>query len=50
MKAFKVVAPFDVSGDQGRAVDSLVKGVDAGGRFLTLKASRDRGKPSQWPR
>ncbi len=44
MKAFKVVAPFDVSGDQGRAVDSLVKGVDAGGRFLTLKGVTGSGK------
>ena len=44
MKAFKAVAPFELSGDQGRAVESLVKGAEAGEKFLTLKGVTGSGK------
>ncbi len=41
---FKLVAPFDVSGDQGAAVDALSKGIEAGDRAQTLKGVTGSGK------
>ncbi|HIV99402.1 MAG TPA: excinuclease ABC subunit B [Candidatus Ornithospirochaeta avicola] len=41
---FKVVAPFDLSGDQGNAVESLYKGYLAGDRAQTLKGVTGSGK------
>ena len=41
---FKLVAPFDVSGDQGAAVDTLSKGIEAGDRAQTLKGVTGSGK------
>ena len=41
---FKLAAPFDVSGDQGAAVDALSKGIEAGDRAQTLKGVTGSGK------
>lgn len=41
---FKVVSPFDLSGDQGNAVESLYKGYLAGDRAQTLKGVTGSGK------
>ena len=43
-RSFKVVAPFDVSGDQGQAIDALSKGLEAGDRAQTLKGVTGSGK------
>jgi excinuclease ABC subunit B len=44
MKAFKVVSPFEPSGDQPEAIESLAQGVLAGERYLTLKGVTGSGK------
>ncbi|HAE21297.1 MAG TPA: excinuclease ABC subunit B [Spirochaetaceae bacterium] len=44
MKAFKVVSPFEPSGDQPQAIMSLAEGVMAGERYLTLKGVTGSGK------
>lgn len=41
---FKVVAPFDVSGDQGQAIEALSRGIEAGDRSQTLKGVTGSGK------
>ena len=41
---FKVVAPFDVSGDQGAAIEALSRGIEAGDRAQTLKGVTGSGK------
>ena len=41
---FKVVAPFDVSGDQGQAIEALSRGIEAGDRAQTLKGVTGSGK------
>ena len=43
-KPFVVHAPFDVSGDQQQAIDSLAQGVIDGDRFQTLKGVTGSGK------
>ncbi|MBB6478992.1 excinuclease ABC subunit UvrB [Spirochaeta isovalerica] len=44
MNQFKVVSPFEPSGDQGRAIESLSKGLDEGLEFQTLKGVTGSGK------
>ena len=44
MKAFKVAAPFEPSGDQPQAIAALAKGVLAGDRYQTLKGVTGSGK------
>lgn len=44
MKAFKVVAPFDLSGDQGGAVRTLADAAKSGARYMTLKGVTGSGK------
>ena len=44
MKPFRVVAPFEPSGDQGSAIRSLVAAVNSGERFMTLKGVTGSGK------
>ena len=43
-KAFKVVSPFDVSGDQGQAIERLARGIENGDRAQTLKGVTGSGK------
>ncbi len=44
MKPFKVVAPFEPSGDQPEAIAALAAGIAAGDRFQTLKGVTGSGK------
>jgi len=44
MRKFKVVAPFEPSGDQGPAISALANGVLAGDKFQTLKGVTGSGK------
>ncbi|MFZ3110817.1 MAG: excinuclease ABC subunit UvrB [Rectinemataceae bacterium] len=44
MKPFRVVAPFEPSGDQGSAIRSLVNAVNSGERYMTLKGVTGSGK------
>jgi excinuclease ABC subunit B len=44
MKPFKVMAPFEPSGDQGRAIRTLSDSVRNGARFTTLKGVTGSGK------
>jgi len=44
MKPFKVVAPFEPSGDQPEAIAALAAGLGAGDRFQTLKGVTGSGK------
>lgn len=41
---FRVVAPYEMSGDQPQAVDKLAKGVEAGLRYQTLLGVTGSGK------
>ena len=43
-RSFHVVSPFDVSGDQGQAIDRLAKGIENGDRAQTLKGVTGSGK------
>lgn len=44
MRKFKVVSDFDVSGDQGQAIDSLSEGFLRGDKYQTLKGVTGSGK------
>ena len=44
MRKFKVVSDYEPSGDQPEAIDSLVKGLEAGDRYQTLKGVTGSGK------
>ncbi len=44
MKAFKVAAPFEPSGDQPQAIAALAKGILSGDRYQTLKGVTGSGK------
>ena len=44
MKPFRVVAPFEPSGDQGSAIRGLVNAVNSGERYMTLKGVTGSGK------
>lgn len=44
MKAFKVVAPFDVAGDQGQAIDTIAASLESGHHYTTLKGVTGSGK------
>ncbi|HWR10983.1 MAG TPA: excinuclease ABC subunit UvrB [Rectinemataceae bacterium] len=44
MKPFKVVAPFEPSGDQGSAIRTLADAARTGARYLTLKGVTGSGK------
>ena len=44
MNLFKVVSPFEPSGDQGKAIDVLAKGLNEGLSFQTLKGVTGSGK------
>jgi len=41
---FRVAAPFEPSGDQGTAIESLSRGVNKGNKFQTLKGVTGSGK------
>ena len=43
-RRFHVVSPFDISGDQGQAIDKLAKGIENGDRAQTLKGVTGSGK------
>src|SRR5574344_1753479 len=43
-KPFVLHSDYDVSGDQGQAVDSLVNGLAGGDRYQTLKGVTGSGK------
>ena len=43
-KPFKVVAPYEPSGDQGPAIEKLANGILAGDRAQTLKGVTGSGK------
>ncbi len=43
-RKFHVVSPFDISGDQGQAIDRLAKGIEDGDRAQTLKGVTGSGK------
>ena len=43
-RKFHVVSPFDISGDQGQAIDKLAKGIENGDRAQTLKGVTGSGK------
>ena len=43
-RSFHVVAPFDVSGDQGQAIEQLSRGIEQGDRAQTLKGVTGSGK------
>ena len=43
-RRFHVVSPFDISGDQGQAIDRLAKGIEDGDRAQTLKGVTGSGK------
>ena len=44
MREFKVVSPFEPSGDQGQAIDRLSQGFLRGDKFQTLKGVTGSGK------
>ncbi|MDR0389635.1 MAG: excinuclease ABC subunit B [Spirochaetaceae bacterium] len=44
MRKFEVVSPFELAGDQGRAVKELTRGIEAGDRFQTLQGVTGSGK------
>ncbi len=44
MKAFKVVAPFQPSGDQPEAIEALANGIKGGDRFQVLRGVTGSGK------
>ena len=44
MKEFKVVSPFEPSGDQGQAIEKLSEGFLRGDKFQTLKGVTGSGK------
>jgi len=44
MKPFKVVAPFEPSGDQGTAIQSLAEAASSGTKYMTLKGVTGSGK------
>ncbi|MBQ4024701.1 MAG: excinuclease ABC subunit B [Treponema sp.] len=44
MRKFKVVSDYEPSGDQPEAIDALVKGLEAGDRYQTLKGVTGSGK------
>ena len=44
MKPFKVVAPFEPSGDQGTAIQSLAEAAASGAKYMTLKGVTGSGK------
>lgn len=44
MRKFKVVSEYEPSGDQPEAIDALVKGLEAGDRYQTLKGVTGSGK------
>jgi excinuclease ABC subunit B len=44
MKPFKVVAPFEPSGDQGTAIQSLAEAASSGKKYMTLKGVTGSGK------
>jgi len=44
MKPFKVVSDYDPSGDQPEAIEALVRGIEAGDRYQTLKGVTGSGK------
>jgi excinuclease ABC subunit B len=44
MKPFKVVAPFEPSGDQGTAIQSLAEAASSGAKYMTLKGVTGSGK------
>ena len=44
MKPFKVVAPFEPSGDQGSAIATLVQAANSGAKYMTLKGVTGSGK------
>ncbi len=44
MKKFKVVSPYEPSGDQGQAIDKLAEGFLRGDRYQTLKGVTGSGK------
>lgn len=44
MRKFKVVAPYEPSGDQGQAIEKLSKGFLRGDRYQTLKGVTGSGK------
>jgi len=41
---FRIQAPFEPTGDQPRAIQQLVKGIEAGHRYLTLRGATGTGK------
>ena len=43
-RKFHVVSPYDISGDQGQAIDRLAKGIEDGDRAQTLKGVTGSGK------
>ena len=52
---FKVVSPYEPSGDQPQAIDKLSQGIRDGLRYQTLmvsineESSRSRASPAAWP-
>lgn len=44
MKPFRVVSPFEPSGDQGTAIDTLERAARSGSRYITLKGVTGSGK------
>ena len=44
MRKFKVVSDYEPSGDQPEAIDALVKGLEGGDRYQTLKGVTGSGK------
>ncbi len=44
MKAFRVVAPYYPAGDQGQAIDGIVRAIRRGERYVTLKGVTGSGK------
>ncbi|WP_443663576.1 DEAD/DEAH box helicase family protein, partial [Clostridium sp.] len=44
MYEFKLHSKFKPTGDQPQAIDSLVKGIEAGDKFQTLKGVTGSGK------
>ncbi|MBO5236805.1 MAG: DEAD/DEAH box helicase family protein, partial [Spirochaetaceae bacterium] len=44
MRPFKVVSPYEPSGDQGQAIEKLSEGFLRGDRYQTLKGVTGSGK------
>lgn len=44
MKPFKVVAPYEPSGDQSSAIEAIVQALKRGDRYITLKGVTGSGK------